>query len=612
MKQRSTMALMALMPLLAYGQGVNYWQNEVAYQIEVRLDNEEHQLKGKESLAYVNHSPDTLRKAYFHLYLNAFQPNSMMDVRQRGLPDPDKRIGNRIQDLQEEEQGYHKILGVQMNGRRSNYKVEQTVMTVLLPEGIAPGDTAQFDLQFESQVPLQIRRTGRDNEEGIDYTMTQWYPKIAAYDERGWHPDPYVAREFYAPYGSFDVSITLDAALRLAGTGVLQNFEQYWSVEDSNERGVWSYRYRESEEEQRTWRFKADKVHDFAWAADEEYEHLAIEGPEGIILRHYFLDEYQKSWEQLPRYTAEFFSLMKRRFGPYPYSEFSVIQGGDGGMEYPMCTMLKGTGELEGLIGVMAHESAHSWFHGVLGSNEQQYPWMDEGFTSFAEDAVLNEMRPKPQVNPHARAYRINAYFHAEENLEPMTTTADLYEKNARYTVNAYYRGQLFLAQLQYILGSELFEEGMLRYYREWQFKHPDPWDFLRVMEETSGLHLDWYLNYWINTNKYVDYGIAGLVAEKGAVKLSLERLGTMSMPLRVNVYTRDQRHLKYYIPNFRMMGVPYTVEKALEPWPWTHPNYEALLPISFEEIDRISIDEAGLSGDLNPVNNQYPREEGQ
>lgn len=607
-----TPGLMALLPFLSFGQEETYWQNEVAYQIEVSLNTEDHQMKGREKLAYINRSPDTLKKAYFHLYFNAFQPNSMMDVRQRNLPDPDKRIGERIQKLDQDEQGFHKVLGVQMNGQRTNYEVQQTILTVLLPEAIAPGDTAQFELQFESQVPLQIRRSGRDNKEGIDYTMTQWYPKIAEYDEKGWHPNPYVAREFYAPYGSFDVAITLDADQRLAGTGELQDFDRYWKAEEKNEDGTTVYGYRESEKEQRTWRFKADKVHDFAWAADEEYEQLTIEGPDGITLRHFYLDDYDKTWEKLPSYTAEFFTRMQSHFGKYPYSEFSVIQGGDGGMEYPMCTMLKGTGKLDGLIGVMAHESAHSWFYGVLGTNEQQYPWMDEGFTSFAEDAVLNEMGEKPKVNPHGRAYKINAYFFAENDLEPMTTTADLYEKNARYSVNAYLRGQLFLAQLQYILGEEVFQEGMLNYYQAWQFKHPDPWDFLRVMEETSGLHLDWYLNYWINTNKYVDFGIAGLKAKKGAVQLNLERLGTMHMPLRLKVYTKDDRVLEYYVPTFSMMGAPATGEKVLAAWPWTHPSYEALLPLAFEDIDRIIIDEEGFSGDLNPANNLYPREEGQ
>ncbi|MDZ7845564.1 MAG: M1 family aminopeptidase [Owenweeksia sp.] len=269
--------------------------------------------------------------------------------------------------------------------------------------------------------------------------------------------------------------------------------------------------YLAGKKERRTWRFKANNVHDFAWAADPDYTRIQTFGPDSLELNFYFLSKYKKTWRQLPAATGQFFSLMNEQFGRYPYAQFSVIQGGDGGMEYPMCTMLKGTGKLKGLIGVMAHESAHSWFYGMLATNENQYPWMDEGFTSFAEDEVLNKMSDNPVANAHLSAYSTYLFMVEKDEVVPMTTPSDYFSRNRSYGISSYYRGALFLNQLRYIIGEKDFNAGMKSYYRKWRFKHPEPHDFLRVMEVQSGLQLDWYLNFWVNTTKEIDYAIQGV-----------------------------------------------------------------------------------------------------
>jgi hypothetical protein len=592
---------------------VNYWQQAVDYKMSVELMPKDHSFKGAQTLTDYNNSPDTLKVLFYHLYFNAFQPNSMMDTRSRNIPDPDKRVGSRIEKLGEDEQGKQKVLSLTFNGTGCYFEYHQTLLKVILPSPILPGDTALLQMEFEGQVPVQIRRSGRDNAEGIDYTMSQWYPKIAAYDKDGWHAYPYVAREFYAPFGTFEVEITVPEKYKVAATGSLQNFENYW-LEDSRDGKLISYALTASENEKRIWKFKAENVHDFAWAADPEYLHEAQVFDKDLSLHFFYLPDYKENWHRLPRYTAQFFEEMNSKFGRYPYPQFSAIQGGDGGMEYPMCTMLKGTGNIAGLIGVTVHEGAHNWYYGIIGSNENNYPWMDEGFTTFAEEEVLNAISREPKVNPHKGAYSNHNYLVGKPNLlEPLSTPADYYGTNVAHGISAYSRGSLFLAQIRYIIGQESFDKAMLDFFNSWRFKHPKPSDMLRTMERESGLQLDWFYHFWVETTKTIDYGIKSIDGKKQGTKLELEKLGEMPMPLRIKITLKDGIVQNYYIPTASQMGVPKEEGlQFLSPWAWTHPDYEVLLNVRFKDIAKIEIDPNGFMADINRANNVYPKEEGQ
>jgi len=596
--------------VLTLGAQKHYWQQEVAYVMDIDFDVKKHQFEGEQKLTYTNNSPDTLTQIFYHLYFNAFQPGSMMDERAKNIPDPDKRIGRRIENLTKEEIGYHKVLKLAQDGEPLRYDITETILQAELSKPLLPGESTLLEMEFESQVPIQIRRSGRNNAEGIDYTMTQWYPKLAEYDEDGWHPNPYVAREFYAPFGSFDVSIEIDSDYKLGGTGTLQDFNTYWTEKEEKD-GVTTLDYVKEKKRKRTWHFKADKVHDFAWAADPDYIHTTTEGPEGLKLHFFFLDSVSSIWEQLPPSTVRFFELMNRQFGKYEYPQFSVIQGGDGGMEYPMCTMLKGTGKLEGMVNVMVHEAAHSWFYGMLASNEFQYPWMDEGFTSFAETQVINKMSEARQ-NPHTRAYFTHIYMATELEMEPLATPADYFSTNRNYGISAYSRGEVFVSQLQYILGQENFDKGMLEYYNRWKFKHPDPSDFIKVMEDISGIQLDWYLNFWMNTNKTIDYTLEVIPGtDKKQTVVKLKRLGEMPMPLDITLTTKRGETYNYHIPLVSMFGAKQNKGVVnLKAWAWTSVEYDWPMELKVEEIDNIRIDPLLLMADINPRNNLWPPKE--
>jgi len=266
------LALVSTSP--AWAQSPQQWAQRVEYDMNVTLHADTHQYTGRQTLTYTNNSPDTLRTVYYHLYFNAFQPTSMMAMRNRDLPDPDGRIVPRIFNLAPDEQGRHRVQSLSQDGQSVSYDIRDTVMRVDLAEPIPPGTSTTFRMRWRAQVPLQTRRSGRDSRgDSIDYTMTQWYPKLAEYDERGWHADPYVNREFYAPYGTFDVEITLPAEYTIGATGQLQNPNEIGHGYALDGTGTWRPADDPPEADSLTWHFRAENVHDFAWSADPGYVH---------------------------------------------------------------------------------------------------------------------------------------------------------------------------------------------------------------------------------------------------------------------------------------------------------------------------------------------------
>ena len=580
-----------------------YWQQRAAYKMEIDFDVSKHLFSGQQQLTYYNNSPDTLDRVFYHLYFNAFQPGSMMDLRSQTIEDPDSRIGNRIANLKKDEIGYHHIHSLKQDGAPLKYQVEGTILEVRLNKPLLPNGSTVFDMSFSSQVPVQIRRSGRNNSEGIDYSMSQWYPKIAEYDIEGWHANPYVGREFHGVWGDFDVTIHIDPRYTIAGTGYLQKPETvghgYAPVAELNT----------DEKKRLTWHFKAPNVHDFVWAADPDYKHDKLQVPDGPMLHFFYqTDTLAENWEKLQDYTLRFFQAMNKRFGKYPYQQYSVIQAGDGGMEYPMATLISGHGSFGGLVSVTVHEAIHSWYQHLLATNESKYSWMDEGFTSYAQQLMLDVLYERERPNPVERSYR--GYFSLVESgkQEPLSTHADHYNTNMAYGIASYSMGAIFLHQLSYIVGQEAFDKGMLRYFNQWKFKHPSPSNFKRVMEKTSGIELDWYFEYWVHSTKTIDYGIKSV--EEGPKKttlVTLEKKGLMPMPLDIVVHYKDGRRETYNIPLRIMRG--RKKEAGLihaEDWPWTHPKYTLKLPVQQKEIKSIHIDPTERMADVDRENNDF------
>ncbi|MGB3585807.1 MAG: M1 family metallopeptidase [Tunicatimonas sp.] len=601
-------SLATLFPTLTLGQST-YWQQQAQYTMEIAMNVTTNQLSGTQKLVYQNNSPDTLSQVFYHLYFNAFQPGSMMDVRARTIADPDRRVMDRILYLGEDEIGYQRISSLQQDGETLNYEVEGTILEVTLNEPILPGKKSTFEMEFTAQVPSQIRRTGRDNAEGIRYSMAQWYPKMAEYDQHGWHANPYIGREFYGIWSDFDVKISIDSSYVIAGTGVLQNPEEighgYLPAGEKLKRpssGILTYH------------FAAENVHDFMWAADPDYRHTTAQVPDGPLLRFFYqTDTLAENWERLPEFTAKAFQYVNQTFGKYPYEEFSVVQGGDGGMEYPMSTLITGHRPLRSLVGVTVHEFLHSWYQGVLGSNESLYAWMDEGFTSYATNRTMAQIFGPGRANGQEQARSYGGYFALVQSglEEPLTTHADHFDTNRAYGSASYSKGAVLLHQLSYIVGQDVLDRAMRRYFNEWKFKHPTVTNFKRIMEKESGLELDWYFEYFVNSTSTIDYSIQSVEGESGETKVIIERIGLMPMPQEVLVTYQDGSQDLFYVP-LRMMRGEKSAEGEIErtvlrDWPWTFPTYQLTIDRAKRDIQQITLDPSGKMADIDRSNNTYP-----
>ena len=569
-----------------------YWQQHVDYKMEIDMDVNNYQYQGKQTVVYTNNSPDVLNKVFYHLFFNAFQPGSEMDARLQSIVDPDGRMvtevngkkESRISKLKPNEIGYINVTSLKQNGTSVTHETAGTILEVTLNRAIQPGESVTFDMVFDAQVPVQIRRSGRNNAEGVALSMTQWYPKLSEYDFEGWHAYPYIGREFHGVWGDFDLKLTIDKDYVVGGTGYLQPNP----VVKGNKK---------------TLHFKAPNVHDFTWAADPDYIHDTMQVPNGPMLHFYYKknlpDENLENWKNLQPKTVEMMQYFSENIGKYPYDQYSVIQGGDGGMEYAMCTLITGKRKFGSLMGVTAHELAHTWFQFLLATNEGKHEWMDEGFTSYISDHAMDLINKKKSDNPAASAYRGYNYLATTEGLErPQTTHADRYTTNTAYGISAYNKGSVFLTQLGYVIGQDNLKKTLKQYFKDWAFKHPTPNDFIRVAEKVSGLELEWYLTDWTMTTNTIDYGVKSIAGNT----VTLERIGEMPMPIDLEVTYMDGSKESIYIPLQMMRGEKPTTANKIADWAWAYPTY------SFEAkktVKSVEIDTKNLMADIDKTNNK-------
>lgn len=605
-----------------FAQNAPYWQQHADYKMEVSMDVKNYQYKGKQELIYTNNSPDTLRKVFYHLFPNAFQPGSEMDARLHSIKDPDGRMVNkvkvdgkdvkqsRIESLKSNEIGFLKITNFKQDGITAQTRTSGTVLEVTLAKPILPNSKTTFTLDFEGQVPVQIRRSGRNNSEGIELSMSQWYPKLAEFDFEGWHADPYIAREFHGVWGNFDVKITIDKDYTIGGSGYLQDKNEIGhGYEDAGVKVVYPKKTKTL-----TWHFIAPNVHDFTWAADKEYAHDIVKGPNDVDLHFFYknIPKVTENWKKLEPLMVKVMDYYNHKVGAYPYKQYSFIQGGDGGMEYAMCTLMLGNGTLEGILGTATHELGHSWFQHILASNESKHPWMDEGFTTYIEDSALNELKgDKKEVNPFKANYAAYYSLVNSGKEQPQTTHGDRYDENRPYSISSYVKGSIFLSQLVYVIGQENLDAALKRYFNDFKFKHPTPNDIKRSAERVSGAELDWYLIDWTETTNTIDYGIKDVADNAGKTTVTLERIGRMPMPIDLTVEYTDGTSESFYIP-LRMMNFikpnpnPNIKRTVLDDWAWAQSNYSFTIDKNKTAIKKITIDPSGLMADVKTANNIF------
>ena len=434
------------------------------------------------------------------------------------------------------------------------------------------------------------------NKEGVEYSMTQWYPRLCEFDHHGWHSNPYIGREFHGIWGDFEVTLDVPAGYVVAATGVKTSEKTLEGPQGTTRT-------------QST--FEADDVIDFAWAADPDFmtETVAV-GDVDLNLVHQANPDIDSNWTALAGYATKAMAFIHEDIGPYAYPQYTVAQGGDGGMEYPMITLVTGERSLRSLVGVTVHEMAHSWFQAMVATNESLHEWMDEGFTSWAESRCMAHLFAdpmKPSEDPHGWAYASYIRQHLSGNEEPLITHADHYKTNRAYGVGAYSKGEVLVEQLGAIVGPEVRDAAMRRYFKEWSFKHPGPHDFKRVVERESGLELDWYFQDMMHTTNAVDYQVSGVQVRNDSAFIQLARLGDMAMPQDLTLTWDDETTTSVHIPLVMMRG-----HRALRDgeilggdWPWVDPNYELTLPTAGKRLKSVELNASGLVADVHPENDE-------
>ncbi|MCH7732166.1 MAG: M1 family metallopeptidase [Candidatus Marinimicrobia bacterium] len=582
-----------------YAGDNDYWQQWVHYQMNVSLDPEEHLLSGESSITYVNNSPDTLDRIYMHLYPNAFQEGS---VKHR-----EYKTVHYSGGISEDNPSYIKVKDfyVGKNDVKDSleFKVDDTILSADLLSPLLPGDTLFFHLNWEHKVR---EHEGRAGYKGDQYDFAQWYPKLVVYDEKGWHNVPFHAMgEFYGEFGTFDVTIDIPEHFIVGATGVVVEGDPGWeavTVDTSLDFSEWIDGLDSTIVDSAVRRivsFHAENVHDFAWITSPTfvYEHGMWNDIDIHVLYNKSVGE---KWTKVVRERSErAVEWLSTQFGPYPYPQVTTTHALlGGGMEYPMLVM--NGRESEGLI---VHEIGHIWFFGILGNNEVDDAWLDEGFTTFQTGWYMNNRYPpygidfenstrygdfekkwwKFTTRFESTQWQVNQYITSKYN-EPIAKTSSSFGGYGSYRMNAYSKPALMLYSLRYLLGDEVFDRAMKTYYQRWMLKHPDEDRFRSVMEEVSGQELDWFFDQWLHSSSYVDYALKGWEKKRNddggfEVTLKIVNKSNIFSPLDIDVYltngdtsrVRWTNHLYRWKDEFTFT-VPGEPKKiVLDPDNWTH-----------------------------------------
>jgi hypothetical protein len=488
----------------------NYWQQEVNYTIDVSLNDKDHTLDGFEKIEYINNSPDTLYFIWFHLWPNAYKNDKTAYT--------DQTLENgstKFYFSNKEQKGYINRLDFKVNNTTAtveDHPQHIDIVKVVLPAPLPPGQKIIISTPFHVKFPYNFSRGGHD---GQSYQATQWYPKPAVYDKYGWHPMPYLDQgEFYSEFGSFDVSITVPKNYVVAATGELQNAEE---KEWLKTRSSFSWKpfaqkqknaggqiktitapFPESASEVKTIQFKQNNVHDFAWFADKKFivkhDTLSLQSGRVIDVFAYYTRADHTAWQNAVQSGKNAVTHYSELVGEYPYDIVQVVEGPEsfgGGMEYPTITVISPTANVKELDNTIVHEIGHNWFYGILASNEREHPWMDEGINSYY-DAKYNLSKYGKQPQMERILFESKAITKTDQPIE--LPSEKFSETN--YNLIAYYKTAEWMRYLESQLGTEAFNKAMQDYFRRWQFKHPQPEDFKRAMEESSGKNLDPVFSY--------------------------------------------------------------------------------------------------------------------
>ena len=553
--------------------GPAYWQNRAGYTIEATLDTATNEIRGTERILYENHSPDALDFLWLQVEQNLFAPGSINEA----TSPPPLLFGATAFDMAN--RGFHGGVVIDrllVSGREVPRYLWDTMLRLDLPTALQPGMSITLDIAFHFPIPVNgAGRMGRDNPL---YELGQWYPRLAVYDDvHGWNTMPYIGTgEFYLEYGDYDVRLAVPAGFIVACTGVLQNPQEVLTQAQrerlARAHGTTPVQVITAEEAgdasktrpvttgTLTWHFRADNVRDVAWATAPVLRWDAVSW-NGILIQTLYRPSARLWAAEAIRMAEHAIRFFSEQWATYPYPQATTVEGPINGMEYPMLTFVPAETTREGLYWVLMHEFGHEWFPMLVGSDERRYPWMDEGFNTFIDTyAFADYFRGTPPADT-IRTTMLNAYFqHATPGQEQPLITAPSEVRDLYFT--AYQKPALMLRLLrEEVLGPEAFDRAFREYVRRWSFRHPQPADFFRTMDNVSGRNLDWFWREWVYTTARLDQAVDSVLVAvpapgrtgvqayrraesgqgvSGEVRLVLLNRGQMVMPVELKLFSAD------------------------------------------------------------------------
>lgn len=544
----SSIFLLTFALLLCAASSSAYWQQHVATTISVTLDDKNHFLRGFEKLVYTNNSPDTLRFLYIHLWPNAYKNDRTQFSEQQ--------IENGKKDFyfsSLRDKGFIDSLQFSVDGIFTDFSLHESnedIIRLVLPNALMPGQAILVETPFRVKIPKVFSRLGHN---GQSYFISQWFPKPAVYDHKGWHPMPYLDQgEFYSEFGSYDVSITLPRNYRLMATGNCQTLsEQIWMDSLANvalpSDTLFNRMNPVSENELKTVRFTENDIHDFAWFADKRWilrrDSISGQGSLGATqIYTAFLPKHQSTWLDAPDMIRATVNSYGTSVGKYPYKTIKVVEGdliAGGGMEYPTITIID-KAAIRSLSSVIIHEVGHNWFYGMLGSNERQYPWMDEGMNSFYEQKTHHIYR-NPDTQIQGNAQEDFTYFQqVATNKDQKIALPSTDFTTINYGAVVYYKTALMLGWLEAYMGKEVFQAGMKSYFDQWQFRHPYPEDFKAIMQSHTDRDISWFFDAALHTTHPVDFALKSLKQKGDSLYISIKNNSGFTAPMQLAFYQKD------------------------------------------------------------------------
>jgi hypothetical protein len=594
--------------------GPAYWQQRVDYVIRATLDTAARSLRGEERITYTNNSPDTLRYLWLQLDQNAFNSQSrgakIVERRSRfgtGGAEGGVRILKVAEPAGSAARGRAAVPGAQLR-----HLVNGTVMRVDLARPLAPKGKQLLDISWSFPFGPNRNRMGIEEiDGGVIYEVAQWYPRLAVYDDvRGWNTEQYYGQgEFYLEYGGFDVSLTVPADMIVAATGVLRNSAEVLTAAQrsrlaqartSSSTVMIRSRDEVSDPASRppaeygtfTWRFTADSVRDFAWAASRNFiwDAVGVNGGRTLAMSFYppSADSLWKEATQYAKFAIENYST---QWAPYPYPAASNVRGVEGGMEYPMIVFCNRPTP-ETLYSVTDHEFGHTWFPMVVGSNERRYAWMDEGLNEFIN--YYNWTKRFGLPPEHRGSIRDYLAMATSGRERPVMTAADQLPEE-QLSPASYDKPSLALRLLRdVVVGPERFDPAFREYFRRWAYKHPTPADFFRTIEDGVGEDLSWFWRSWLFTTAQLDQAVDSIVlADSAGVesRVFLRNAGGIPMPVELALLMDDGSTQRLSLPvEIWFRGARYT---AVVPGP--------------KKVNAVTLDPEGKYPDVRRENNRFP-----